>query len=241
MEFVGKTVWITGASQGIGRGLALHFAKRGAKLAILARNLEGLTETAALATSLGARCFHAQADLRVKEDVVSFVSAAVDQGFPPDVIIHNAADTTSKPFLETSLDEIESIVQTNITGVLLLSRQAAPHMAHAGNGIMVYLSSLAGYKPNPMQTVYSISKGGLNSVSSGLGADLRAYGIHTINVALMGIGDGPGQYSLDALALRLERAMDRREHEVFLYRSSGFLMRLYGAFPGLARWRSPRT
>jgi len=152
-----------------------------------------------------------------------------------DVLVNNAADTMSKPFLDTSLEEIEASIRTNLVGTLQLTRLLAPTMAERGSGAIVNISSLAGYKPNPAQTVYSIAKGGINASSEALSSELRGLGILVVNVALMGVGEGPMRISVETLARRLERALDRREPEVFFYRSTKWLMRLYGLLPALKR------
>ena len=152
-----------------------------------------------------------------------------------DILINNAADTTSKRFLDTTLEEIEGSIRTNLIGTLQLTRLIAPAMAERGSGAIINVSSLAGYKPNPAQTVYSIAKGGINAMSEALFSELKHRGVLVVNVALMGVGEGPMRISVETLAQRLERALDRGEPEVFFYRSTKWLMRLYGLMPALKR------
>lgn len=226
-----STVLITGATGLVGSGLARHFAARGWRVVLTARDSERLR---ALSTELGGAAAYA-ADL---SDVVSLerlVEKLGADGVTPDVLINNAADITSKPLLETSLAEIESIVRVNVTGPLQLCRLLAPGMVGRGSGTIVNVSSLAGYKPNPTQTVYSITKGAVNAMSEALRAELRPRGIHVVNVALMGVGVGPGRIAVEEVGRRIERAITDKCAEVFFYLRTGLLMRIYAAFPCLAR------
>lgn len=232
--FQDKVIAITGATGTVGQGLARHFASRGARLVLTARDQERLD---ALAKSLPPGKVHAKSADLSDPDSLRALEAFLRDAFPHlDVLINNAADITSKPLMETSLEEIDAQIRTNVTGTLLLCRLLVPLMQD-GMKRIVNISSLAGYKPNPAQTVYSISKSGVNAISAALQAELRAQGFCVLNVALMGIGDGPRQVPVADFASRLERAVERRQHELFLYRRTEWLMRLYGLIPALARLR----
>lgn len=233
-KFQDTVIVLTGATGTVGQGLARHFASRGAHLVLTARNQEPL-ET--LARSLPPS--RAQVKMADLSDANSLrdLEADLETSVPRvDILINNAADVTSRPLMESSLEAIDRQIRTNVIGTLQLCRLLIPHM-QGGMKRIVNISSLAGYKPNPMQTVYSISKSGVNAISAALDAELRTQGYHVLNVALMGIGDGPRQIPVAEFAARLERAIDRDQHELFLYRRTQWLMRLYGLFPALARLR----
>jgi len=227
------TVLITGGSGLVGRGLAAYFSGRGCRVVLAARNLAELQQAAAEVDAAG--CY--TMDLAETASLTKLAAALDADGLVPDVLINNAADVTSKPFLETSLDEIDHIIRVNVTGTLQLSRLLFPQLKARGHGAIVNISSLAGYKPNPAQTVYSISKTAINGISEGLRAELGPRGIHVVNVALMGVGEGPGRIPVDDVARRIERAILRKEPEIYFYHSTKWLMRLYAAFPALARLR----
>jgi hypothetical protein len=235
-ESQSRTMVITGATGTVGCGLARHFATQGAQLVLTARNTERLNELARSLSPDTNRIHVKSSDLTNVDSLVAFEAFIRDTVPRVDVLINNAADVTSKPLMESSLEEIERQIHTNVTGTLQLCRLVAPIMAE-GERIIVNISSLAGYKPNPKQTVYSVSKAGVNAISNALNAELGPRGFHVVNVALMGIGDGPRQEPAAVFAERLEQAMNRRQHEMFLYRRTKWLMRLYGLIPALARLR----
>jgi len=243
MTIDGKTILITGASQGIGRFLAGHFATRGCRLVLTARNEANLDETASQAEAAGAHCFRQPSDLRVPDTLERLAEAVRSQVGGVDVLINNAADVTSKPLLDSSLDEIDGLIRTNVIGCLQLTRLIVPMMQERGGGTIVNISSLAGCKPNPTQTVYSISKAAVNGISEALRAELRGTGIHVLNVALSSVAlpqdageDGTGRgrgVPVEQFAVRLERAIDRRAAELYLSPVTKWLMRLYKLCPPL--------
>lgn len=232
---------ITGASQGIGRALAVHFAAKAAELILTARSESKLKETAKMVELAGGRCAYHASDLRRLDTLEALTEQMRERGTKVNILVNNAADVTSKPFLETSVEEIESLIRTNVIGCLQLSRLVVPMMIERGEGMIVNVSSLAGYKPNPAQTVYSISKAAVNGMSEALRAELSGKGIHVMNVALASVGVEdeplPGQIPVERFAARLERAIAKNETELFLSPITKWLMRLYRFYPPLARLR----
>lgn len=240
IDWTGRAVAITGASQGIGRVLALHFAKHGARVAGLARNEAGLAETAIRVAHVGGEFTAIPLDLAHGMSVYTAADELREWSPKLHVLIHNAADVTSKPFAETSPQEIARQVATNVTGPLQLTRLLLDPLAHA-QGTIVTLSSLAGYKPNPAQTVYSITKGAVNTMAEALLADLKPRGVHVLNVALGSVAiDAPpaaGQLAATEVAFRIRRAVERRTTELFMSPIPKWLMRAYRFYPPLSRLR----
>ncbi|MCC6698202.1 MAG: SDR family NAD(P)-dependent oxidoreductase [Candidatus Hydrogenedentes bacterium] len=230
-----KRVVLTGASGLVGRTLARHLAVAGARLMLCGRNAQRLAQaTSALPSGHAPLCV--LADLTDSNSLVALSERIQEAWGGLDILINNAADVASKPLMETSLLEIETQIRTNITGTLQLCRLLVPLM-DTGDKVIVNISSLSGYKPNPRQTVYSVSKAGMNAISDALRAELGPRGYHVLNVALMGIGTGPRQIPAEVFARRLEGAIAGQEDELFLYRRTKWLMRLYRAFPALSRLR----
>jgi len=244
MNWPDTVILLTGASQGIGRHLARHFAAKGAEVIVTARREQPLAELAQEITGSGDRCWHHVSDLREPATLEALADAIRQRNGKVDILINNAADVTSKPFLDTSPAEIDAILHANLIGCLQLTRLIAPMMVEAGGGAIVNISSLAGYKPNPAQSVYSISKAGVNAISDTLRAELAPKGIHVLNVATPSVKldkDSPsGGIPLDVYAQKLEQALVRRQDELYFSSLTKWLMCAYRAFPFLARLRQDR-
>ncbi len=237
MRLSGTSMLITGASRGIGRALAVHFAEGVRRLTLVARDRNGLEETADLARKRGAECYIVPADLSDYASIDAVTQKLASPDNRVDILINNAADVTSKPLNATTDREIDALIRTNIGGPLILTRELAAGMAASGAGYIVNISSLAGYKPNPQQTVYSITKAAVNGMSEALDAEYHAKGVRVMNVALMSVGEEPGQMTPQAFAARLQRAIERDETELYLSSLTKWLMRAYRFYPPLSRIR----
>lgn len=244
MNLSDSTILITGASQGIGRHLGVHFAPKCRKIILWARNPEGLAETHRMIEKAGGVCVTFIVDLTDLSAMQAAVDALAMENNTVNILINNAADVTSKPILETSPAEIDRLVATNVTGPLQLCRLLLPDMIEHGDGVIVNISSLAGYKANPTQTVYSVTKKAVNGMSEALRAEVGGKGIHVMNVALASVATGndarPGQVSAAEFAAILEQAIVTRKDELFLSSASKWLMRLYAFLPGLTTLRKAK-
>jgi len=240
MRLDGATILITGASQGVGRRLAVYFARHieGADILITARNEANLRETARLVIEAGAKCSFYTSDLRDSASLENLVAAIRRDGKLVDVLINNAADVTSKPLMQTSIEEIDGLVRTNVSGPIQLCRLVAPMMIDRCGGAIVNISSLAGYKPNPGQTVYSATKSAVNGISDALRAEFRGTPVRVLNVALSSINltkePRRGQVPADVFAAKLVKAIERGQPELYLSPVTKWLMRLYKFYPPLA-------
>ena len=239
MQLSGTSMLITGASRGVGRALAIHFAGSVRRLTLVARDRPRLEETADEARKRGADCRVVPTDLNDYVSIAALTGGLMEPENRVDILINNAADVTSKPLSATTDSEIDALIRTNIGGPLALSREIAKGMTENGAGYIINISSLAGYKANPSQTVYSVSKAAVNAMSEALLAEYGGQGIRVMNVALMSVGDEPGQISAENFAARLQRAIERDETELYLSSLTKWLMRVYRFYPPLARMRRP--
>lgn len=241
MDIAGKTMLITGASQGIGRYCAGYFAKRGVEVILAARRESVVREAAEEIAAAGGRSSAYPLDLGAATSIARLADALRSDGRSVDILFNNAADLTSKPLLESSLDEIESLIRTNVTGLLQLSRVIAPFMAAKRAGFIINMSSLAGYKCNPTQTAYSVSKRAVNGISDALRAELAPLGIGVMNVAVPSVWVDAqrhaGQIPVAVFAHRLAAAIARDETELYFSAVTKWLMRLYAFYPPLGRIR----
>lgn len=231
MNINGSTILITGASQGIGRRLSVHFAPKAAEIMIAARNQTKLEETAALVQAAGGQATILSLDLCNPESIKALVKTVRLSKKQVDILINNAADATSKPLLHSTFEEIDSIIRTNVIGCLQLCCLISPIMIEQKHGMIINVSSLAGYNPNGKQTAYSTSKAAVNAFSEALRDELAPKGIHVMNIAQQNV---LAEQPFQSFAQRLEAAIQRNESELFLSLAKKWLMRLYRFYPGLA-------
>jgi 3-hydroxy acid dehydrogenase/malonic semialdehyde reductase len=174
MSLKGKIVFITGASSGIGAATALAFAAEGARLLLAARRAGKLAEVASLALVHGATAVHS-IDLDVRNHRA--VQEVID-GLPPDwseidVLVNNAGLSRGLDKLYMGkIEDWEEMIDTNVKGLLYVSRAVVPGMVVRGRGHVVNLGSTAGEIPYPNGAVYCASKAAERSINDGLRQDL---------------------------------------------------------------------
>jgi short-subunit dehydrogenase len=175
MDLAGAHVLITGASRGLGAGLARRFAQEGARVTLVARTREAIDD---LAAELGGRAL--QADLLDAEQVAGLVARAeAAAGAPVDVLVNNAGLDATQPLGRFTHDELSRIAELNLVVPLELARQALDGMVARGRGHIVNMSSLAGTAVLPGMIPYAATKSALTHATSGLRAELRGLPVGT--------------------------------------------------------------
>ena len=172
----GKVVLITGASQGLGRALALAYAGEGAKLAINARSEDSIRPVARKAEEQGAEVLAVAADVSQSADVERFVSETVGRFGGIDVLVNNAGILGPRVAIEEyPEDEWRRVIDANLTGPFLVSKAAIPHMR--GGGSIINLVSGVSIEGRAEWGAYSVSKFGLEGLNQILAAELEERGI----------------------------------------------------------------
>jgi short-subunit dehydrogenase len=182
MELHGRRVLITGASRGIGEGLATKFAAAGANVALVARSADAIQK---LAADVGGTAH--PADLRDPTQVATLINHIEDEAGPIDVLVNNAGIDIEAAFWDHSPDDLAGIVQVNLLAPMELCRQVIPRMLRRGRGHIVNISSLASCGVYPGLTAYSATKAGLSHFTAGLRADLKKSPIKTTVVEMAGV------------------------------------------------------
>lgn len=177
MELSGKVAIVTGASRGIGVVIAERLAEKGSSLALVARSEADLKETANRIQSKGVRAIAIAADVTQRDDLEKIVTRTEQELGPPDILVNNAGIETLAHFETLPLDEIESVIATNVTALVSLTRVVTPGMIERGRGHIVNISSTAGKTAAPFYTVYSASKHAVVGFSWSLRAELRDRGV----------------------------------------------------------------
>ena len=184
MEGIRPLALVTGASTGIGLHLALEAATHGYDL-ILAAD-EPLEAAAEAAQALGAEVETVVADLAKSEGVDSLYAKA--KGRRVDALLANAGRGLGKAFLDQEFEEVQHVIDTNITGTVDLIQRIARDMRAAGRGKILITGSIAGFMPGTFQAVYNGSKAFLDSFSYALRNELKDSGV-TVTCLMPGATD----------------------------------------------------
>jgi NADP-dependent 3-hydroxy acid dehydrogenase YdfG len=174
MNLEGKIVLITGASSGIGAATALAFAEEGARLLLAARRTPKLKETADEALECGADAVHClELDVRDKREVQNVIDALPEEWAHIEVLVNNAGLSRGLDKLYTgSSEDWDEMIDTNVKGLLYMTRAVVPGMVVRGRGHVVNMGSTAGEITYPNGAVYCATKAAEKAINDGLRQDL---------------------------------------------------------------------
>jgi len=180
----GKTVFITGASSGIGEACAQKFAEAGARLVITARRLEKLTKLSEKITGkYGAEVMPIKLDVTKHAQVRDTIAALPAQWKDIDILVNNAGLAIGADKIqESDPEEWEAVIDTNIKGLLYCTRHVLKNMLERNAGHIINLGSLAGHEVYPGGSVYCATKHAVLAISKTLKHDLLGTGIRVSSV-----------------------------------------------------------
>ncbi len=177
-ELDGQVAVITGAAQGIGKAIAIELAGMGATTILLARDEGRLKEVASEIAASGGHADVVACDLTDAKAVEGATGEILKRHKRCDILVNNAGvGFSGKPLHETSPDEWECIMDTNLRGPYLMVRAFAPGMIANKGGHIINISSLAGKNPLPNGAIYAASKWGLNGLMISAAEELRGYSV----------------------------------------------------------------
>jgi NADP-dependent 3-hydroxy acid dehydrogenase YdfG len=184
MKLKGKIVFITGASAGIGAAAALGFAAEGARLLLAARRVDRLTEVASLALERGAEAVHTfELDVRSHRAVQAAIDALPAEWAPIEVLVNNAGLSRGLEKIYTGkIDDWEEMIDTNVKGLLYVTRAVVPGMVERGRGHVINLGSTAGEIAYPNGAVYCGTKAAVKLINDGLREDVLGTPIRVTSV-----------------------------------------------------------
>lgn len=177
MNLQNSVALVTGGSSGIGRAIAKTLVESGARVAITGRNKDRLTE---VAKELGAHPIHA--DVSVEANVLRTYREVLEQFGDLDILVNNAGIGHFKNLVDFDLQEFESVFATNVTGAMLMAREAAKLFIKRQRGNIVNIASTAGLRGSPNGTAYYASKFALRGMTECWRAELRRYNIRVFLV-----------------------------------------------------------
>ena len=185
MQLENKVAIVTGASLGIGRAIALAFAKEGAAVTVDYRSHpDEAKEVVERIEDAGGRGLSVQADVAKPEDVANLVRKPVEEFGHLDIMINNAGIEHKMPFLETPLEVWNKVISVNLTGPWLGCQEAAKQLvSQGGPGRILNISSVHEDLPMPTNSPYCAAKGGLRMLTRTIALELAPYGITVNNVA----------------------------------------------------------
>ena len=181
----GKTALVTGASQGIGREVALRLAGQGARVVVAARSADKLERLAGEIAEAGGEAHVLELDLAEPAAAAERIGALGDGWGDVDILVNNAGVTADNLLARLSLEDWERVIQTNLTGTYAVTRQVVRGMMRRRWGRIVTVSSVIGLMGNTGQANYAASKAGLIGFSKSLAKELGSRSI-TVNVVAPG-------------------------------------------------------
>ena len=177
-DLTGKTAFVTGASRGIGRAIAVALAQAGADVAIVARTAEGLADTADDVTAVGRKAIVIPADVTDQVGVSDAVATAIEQLGHVDIVVNNAGGSNfAVPFLDLRLPGWDKILRLNLDSAMYVCHAIGGHLVGRGTGSVINVASVAGLIGSPFLSPYGAAKAGLISLTKTLAVEWAAQGV----------------------------------------------------------------
>lgn len=184
VSLAGKTAIVTGASGGVGRGIALALAKAGCNVVVnYFDDPAGAESTAEALRTFGVSSFPVQADVGSAADVGKMLDAVFNRAGRLDILVNNAGVQVWTPLLDLSEQDWDRVIRTNLKGCFLCTQYAARHMREHGGGVIVNIGSGSNKVPFPNLAAYTASKGAIEMFTRAAAVELGPYGIRVNCVA----------------------------------------------------------
>lgn len=183
VDLKNKVVLITGASSGFGEDAARLFAKEGCKVVLAARRLDRLQALAAEIQDTDGEALAVPVDVSKPAEIELMVQTAIDLYGRIDILFNNAGYGRQDWFENLEPERhIETLIQVNLTGTMLVTRAVLPHMLKRRQGHIINMSSVAGLIAPPLYTTYAASKYGLRAFTDALRREVSPLGIHVSGI-----------------------------------------------------------
>lgn len=212
-----KVSIVTGAGRGIGRGIALRFAREGAKVAVVDLDKALADKTAFEITQAGGESLACQADVSSNTDVGRFVTDTLQRFGQPDILVNNAGIGGSKTCLDTKQADWDRMMAVNLKSVFLVCRRVIPEMLERGGGKIINIASMYGMLASVHTLAYSASKAGVINVTRQLAVDYSGKHINVNSIS-------PGLIETEMTRAKIENAeiMNRFLADIPLGRHGNF-------------------
>lgn len=202
----GKVAITTGAASGIGQAVAVAFAKEGAKVAVVDRNIEAGEETVRIIKKGGGQAIFVEADVSRSQDVKKMIETTVNNYGKLDILFNNAGFIAEvAPTADAGEEAFDATIATNLKGVFLGMKYAIPEMLKKGGGSIINTAALSGEMATPCTPAYSASKGGVLALSRGTAVEYAAKNIRVNCIT-------PGPIATPALAALLKDNLETKRN-----------------------------
>ncbi|MBN1856879.1 MAG: SDR family oxidoreductase [Dehalococcoidia bacterium] len=184
MRFKDKTVLVTGGGRGIGRAIAVGFAREGASVAINAAHLASAEEAAQIAREFGGRVIAIEADVSDEAHVNAMIGRVVNEFGAIDILVNNAGVSQPLvPLIEQDTADFDRTIAINLRGTYLCCKAAAREMIARQSGKIVNIGSITAHTGPPMRTAYAPSKAAVVNLTMALGVELARYNINVNSIS----------------------------------------------------------
>lgn len=178
IDLAGKTALVTGASRGIGRAIAVGYARAGADLVVSARTAEALAETVGEVEALGRKAFAVPADVTDRDAAQGMVRDAIAALGHLDVVVNNAGGTAfMAPLTDLRFDGWTKVMRLNTESVVHVMQAVGPHLLDRGSGSVINVASVAALGGTPMLTPYGASKAAVVSLTKSVAIEWASRGV----------------------------------------------------------------
>lgn len=215
-------IWITGAGRGIGEAAAHAFAAAGAHVIASGRNADAVRNVADAIGKAGGRADAVPLDVKNEQSVRAAHELIVSNFGRVDVLVNNAGVTVFKKFEQTTLEEFDAIVQTNLRGYFLLTQAVLPSMLEAQAGMIISIHSVTAVETVTHSSVYAASKAGTLAMMRSLREEVRKRGVRVIDVLPGAVETGMwSEANRQKHGAKMMQPEDVAEILVSLYRQPG--------------------
>jgi NAD(P)-dependent dehydrogenase (short-subunit alcohol dehydrogenase family) len=177
MDIKNKVVLISGGGRGIGKATAKQFSREGARVVICSRNKMELNKTCDEIIEGGGECAAIECDIRNVLDIKNLIKKTLEKFNHIDIVINNAGTGYYKPIIETTEEEWDNTIDTNLKGIFLMCKETIPHIK---NGIIINISSGAGKHGYPNFAAYCASKFGVIGFTESLSGELPLIKVYSL-------------------------------------------------------------
>jgi 3-oxoacyl-[acyl-carrier protein] reductase len=184
LQLKGKTAVVTGGSRGIGRGIAMALATEGCHVAIVARGVEDLEDTATAVRLKGIQALPIPLDITQPESGLQIVDRTMAAFGRIDILVNNAGGNRKGSFELLTDEDWDAILGINLLSHVRISRASIPHMKERGGGVILFISSIFGRESwGPQYALYNTSKSGIISLAKIMAAELAPFNIRVNSIA----------------------------------------------------------